>query len=96
MTSLPGNPHESCVTDLDDQVNVWLEQEGETDASMLAVAFSANTQATLALAYEQRTSNMIALLGQMGESNLDVPWVRPLIQAAIRRVGVDEEGGHVQ
>lgn len=90
MTSLPGNPHESCVTDLDDQVDAWLAREGETDATMIAVALSANTQATLTLAYERRTANNIALLGQLTEWNLNVPWVEPLIKETIRRLGVDE------
>jgi hypothetical protein len=38
------------------------ESEGQTDATHVTTALDALTEATLALAYEQRTANLIALL----------------------------------
>lgn len=61
MSTLPGNPH---VTEADLSTQVlhdWMEREGETDATMLATALDAQTQATLALVYEQRTATLLRL-----------------------------------
>jgi len=42
-------------------IHEWQAQEGQTDATLICAALDAQTEATLALAYEQRTANLIAL-----------------------------------
>jgi ABC-type phosphonate transport system ATPase subunit len=42
-------------------VHEWQGEEGSTDATNLAAIIDAQVEATLALAYEQRTANLIAL-----------------------------------
>lgn len=43
-------------------VHEWQSEEGSTDATNIAAILDAQVEATLALAYEQRTANLIALL----------------------------------
>lgn len=43
-------------------VHDWQAEEGATDATLLAMSLDAQTQATLAVAYEARTANLIAAL----------------------------------
>lgn len=62
MTTMPGNPHAKDAESTTEIINEWMGHEGQTDATMLAVVLDANTQATLALAHEQRTANLIAAL----------------------------------
>lgn len=49
-----------------DAVHDWQEQEGETDATLLATAIEAQAHATLALAEEQRTANLITFFKNAG------------------------------
>lgn len=55
------NPHakraERVIGGLGEEV---IAGEGITDATIIATALEANTQAVLALAHEQRTANLIA------------------------------------
>lgn len=60
MSTIPGNSHARDAESTVDFVNEWMGDEGWTDATMLATVVVAHTQATLALAYEQRTANLIA------------------------------------
>lgn len=42
-------------------VHEWQAYEGSTDATNIAAILDAQVEATLALAYEQRTANLIAI-----------------------------------
>lgn len=57
MTS---NPHVATAKFLQNGVHDWQSDWGSTDATNLAAMLDAQTEATLALAYEQRTANLIA------------------------------------
>ena len=59
MNSLPGNDHAAVSKFRTEGVHEWQSREGETDATCIAMAIDANTEATLALAFEQRTANLI-------------------------------------
>ena len=59
MTS---NTHFATAKFRQEGVHDWQSEEGSTDATNLAAALDAQAEATLALAYEQRTANMIAAL----------------------------------
>ena len=41
-------------------VHEWQAEEGQTDATLIAAIIDAHVEATLAVAYEQRTANLIA------------------------------------
>ena len=58
MTS---NPHIKTAERRMDGVHEWQAEEGSTDATMIAVALDALTEAQLAVAYEARTANLVAL-----------------------------------
>ncbi|GLB62685.1 hypothetical protein NCCP2495_05630 [Dietzia sp. NCCP-2495] len=90
MTALPGNPHNLCVDDLNDQVNDWLEREGETDATMTAIALAANTQAVLALAHEQRTATLLQFLMWEPTRGLDTTGAE-LQEQIVQRLGLRED-----
>ncbi|GAA4915654.1 hypothetical protein [Nesterenkonia rhizosphaerae] len=62
MNTLPGNPHAKDAEFTTGDLREWIAREGETDATMLAVVLDSQAQATLAVAYEQRTANLIATL----------------------------------
>lgn len=67
MSDMHGNPHydeaqsQSVHADTDVSAN-WATNTGEYKADMLAAA---QIEATLALAFEQRTANLIAAFGQL-------------------------------
>ncbi|WP_125240688.1 hypothetical protein [Brevibacterium aurantiacum] len=61
MNSLPGNDHAAISKFRTEGLHEWQAEEGATDATCIAVAIDANTEATLALGFEQRTANLIAL-----------------------------------
>lgn len=50
----------------------WISQEGQTDAAMVTTAIFAQTEATLALAEQQRTANLIALLALSDQEATDL------------------------
>lgn len=63
MSTMPGNPHAKDSEVLTETIGEhWIAQEGMTDATGIASVIQANTEATLALAFEQRTANLIAEL----------------------------------
>lgn len=70
MSDMPGNDYASVVKFRLEGVHDWQSEEGATDATNLAAALDAQATATLALAYEQRTANLIALYN-MTESNCE-------------------------
>lgn len=58
---LSGNPYAFKAKALEECVDDWASSEGITDATMLAATIDRQTEATLALAFEQRTANLIAV-----------------------------------
>lgn len=61
MNALSGNNHAAVSKFRTEGVHEWQSAEGQTEATEVAAALDANTEATLALAHEQRTANLIAL-----------------------------------
>jgi len=55
------NTHIAVARLRQEGVHEWQSEEGSTDTTNIAAALDAQTEATLALAYEQRTSNLISL-----------------------------------
>lgn len=55
------NTHVATAKFRQEGVHEWQSYEGSTDATNIAEALDAQTEATLALAHEQRTANLIAL-----------------------------------
>jgi hypothetical protein len=56
------NTHIAVAKFRQEGVHEWQSEEGSTEATNIAAALDAQTEATLALVYEQRTANLIALL----------------------------------
>jgi hypothetical protein len=90
------NPH---VTEAERLVNAdggWTVGYETADAQHIVGLLDANMQATLALAYEQRTANLIALWSnpQASGMNGDVTWgvsderIGELLQEIQQRLGV--------
>lgn len=69
MNSMPGNDHVAVSKFRTEGVHDWQADEGQTDATCIAAAIDANTEATLALAYEQRTANLIAYAAHLGQTS---------------------------
>ena len=85
---LANNPHlDDAVTALE-SVRGWQTEEGATDATELAAALDANAEASLAVAYEARTANLIAFydLGPEAGDQRDT-WVE-LRQAIAERLAI--------
>lgn len=61
MSDNAGNTHVATARFRQEGVHEWQSEQGITDATLIAAALDAQTEATLALAYEQRTANLIAL-----------------------------------
>lgn len=90
MNSLSGNDHAAVSKFRTEGVHEWQGREGETDATCIAMAIDANTEATLALAFEQRTANLIAtadLHASLGRSGL----AYPIMEQISARLGMTEE-----
>lgn len=88
MNSLSGNDHAAVSKFRTEGVHEWQGEEGATDATCIAMAIDANTEATLALAFEQRTANVIAMAAQCtanGRKELG----QPFIAEAIERLGMN-------
>lgn len=77
--SLPGNPHAAESIEADIAIGESaIAPEGITDATMIASVIQANTSATIALAHEQRTANLIAfasLAAEFGRREIGDPFV---------------------
>ena len=61
MNDTMNNTHVAMAKFRQEGVHEWQAEEGSTDATNLAATLDAQVEATLALAYEQRTANLIAL-----------------------------------
>lgn len=55
------NTHPAVAKFRQEGTHEWQSREGDTDATQIAAIIDAQVEATLALAYEQRTANLIAL-----------------------------------
>lgn len=66
--NLESNTHFSKAKFLQEGVHEWQTHEGTTDASAICMALDALIESNLAVAYEQRTANLIAL-AQMEHRN---------------------------
>ena len=72
MSTMPGNPHAKDSEVLTEMIGEnWIAHEGMTDATGIATMIQANTEATLALAHEQRTANLIARQAELKQLGLD-------------------------
>lgn len=60
MSDMQGNDYVSMAKFRLEGVHEQQSDEGMTDATLIATALDAQIHATLALAYEQRTANLIA------------------------------------
>jgi len=63
MSAMSGNTHVATAKFRQEGVHEWQSEQGITDATLIAAALDAQTEATLALVYEQRTANLIAFYG---------------------------------
>lgn len=67
MSDLTGNPHyKSTLESISDFGEYTIGVEGLTDATIIWQGLVDQAQATLALAFEQRTANLIALWASPG------------------------------
>jgi len=67
MSHLPGNPHAEDHEQMYHYIGDTVVAEiGQTDATLIWSAIENHAQATLALAYEQRTANMLKVLELQG------------------------------
>jgi hypothetical protein len=90
------NPHVGNARLRLSGVHEWQCEEGSTDATNIAAALDAQIQATLALAYEQRTANLIALWSNPESTIREITWgineghLGRLLQEIQQRLGVDK------
>lgn len=61
-TSMKGNDHVAKAKFMQEGVHEWQSGEGLTDATCIATALDALTEATLAVAHEQRMNTLAVLL----------------------------------
>lgn len=69
MSDLPGNPHVfegPQIASPETIENDFIGEEGVTAETMILSELTRNTEATLALAYEQRTANLLKVLELQG------------------------------
>lgn len=71
---MQGNDYASVAKFRLEGVHDWQTEQGQTDATLICAALDVQAQATLALAYEQRTANLIAALDQV--SPQDYAWLK--------------------
>lgn len=62
MKETTSNTHVATAKFRQEGVHEQQGYEGATDATMLAAVIDAQVEATLAVAYEQRTANLISLM----------------------------------
>ena len=96
MSNLPGNPHvfEGPQIATPDTINEEIAEQGVTDMTVMLSELARNTESNYALAFEQRTANLIAwqALGrQLDETSEPTPEAEDDIAA---RLGLgDHDGG---
>ena len=79
MSTMPGNPHMSKASGASAQLvspeianEHYISEQGITDETMQFGALNRIAEATLALAYEQRTANLIALWSMQDETAMSL------------------------
>lgn len=73
MSHLPGNPYADSHEEMYHQVGQGMVADlGQTEATLIWSAIENHAQATLALAYEQRTANLIAYVEKIDDQTLIV------------------------
>lgn len=77
MNNMHGNPHAELAEEDIEYPGAWDELEAVT------ALLQTNARATLALAYEQRTANLIALLAVAGTDMTD--WPKQIVDAWTER-----------
>jgi hypothetical protein len=87
MSGMSGNPHAAVAKFRQEGVHEWQSYEGSTDATDIAAILDAQVEATLALAYEQRTANLIAFYGDGHIGPLDTAHAE-LHKQIIERLGL--------
>ena len=78
------NSHAQLAQERIAGVHEWQSYEGSTDATNIAAAIDALMEATLAVAYEQRTANIIASMNPVEMSDDTSAQIQP--DAAARRL----------
>ncbi len=88
--SLPGNPHVAAIDANLNDLHHWQSEQGDTDATRLTQALTAQVDATLALAFEQRTANLIATMHvfDLYEDTKDLQGY--VLEQIANRLGLDE------
>lgn len=65
------NTHFAKAKFMQEGVHDWQSEQGETDETMICTAIDALVESNLAVAYEQRTANLLTLTGQFaGDTGL--------------------------
>lgn len=82
------NTHIATAKFRQEGVHEWQSSEGDTDATNIAAALDAQTEATLALAYEQRTANLIAFYGDGPKVDAGDPAYAELHRQIVERLGL--------
>lgn len=73
MSNLPGNPHVHAGPQIahPDWINEsFIAEQGETVETVFLSELARNTEAILAVAYEQRTANLIAVATAVSENGV--------------------------
>lgn len=86
QTEMSGNPHVHegpQVADAETINEEYIAVAGVTDETMALSELTRNTEATLALAYEQRTANLISYVTTIDDSS-----PAPLLDAIASRLGL--------
>ena len=86
MNSLPGNDHAAVSKFRAEGVQEWQADEGQTDAACIAAAIDANTEATLALAHEQRTATLVNVVRMYADLGM-AEQAAGIIDAITNRLG---------
>jgi hypothetical protein len=97
--AMSDNTHPAVAKFRQKGVHGWQSEQGATDATCLAAILDAQVEATLALAYEQRTMNLIAY-----QANVERSYHQTLTRARsgqanelnrqiIERLGLEDDRG---
>lgn len=90
MSALPGNDHAAVSKFRTEGLHDFQSGEGMTDATHITTAIDANTEATLALAFEQRTRALIELAGFYANDGHREHGL-PVLKEINARLGMTEE-----
>lgn len=95
------NTHPAVAKFRQEGVHEWQSEEGLTDATNIAAILDAQVEATLALAYEQRTANLLMLwanpettlmdlkTGRQRSINVGTEVIETVLQELLNRLGLE-------